>query len=169
MVFPIVIPAATAAILLSPPHCPSGSYVTSTSLSTPNPLARAWFLASGLGWADTRNWTAARACNPSERDDPGVPRRRNSHAGLGSQPRQQAISVSLGRSGGADDGSPCCEQFYLLRIRSSTRLLPTNRRRQENAWTIPLATPYRGPQKNPRAFWAYAHSVFLPPHTGASL
>ena len=39
--FPVVvIPAATAAILLSLPHCPNGSYVTSTSLINAHPRSR---------------------------------------------------------------------------------------------------------------------------------
>jgi hypothetical protein len=54
VVFPVVvIPAATTAILLSLPHCPNGSYVTSTSLINAQ-LARASMalLAPGLGLAE---------------------------------------------------------------------------------------------------------------------
>ena len=53
VVFAIVIPAATAAILLSLPHCPSGSYVTSTSPFNLLPAHVSMvFLASGLGLAE---------------------------------------------------------------------------------------------------------------------
>jgi hypothetical protein len=53
VVFPIVITTATAAILLSLPHCPSGSYVTSTCLINPHPAnAGTVLLTSGLGLAD---------------------------------------------------------------------------------------------------------------------
>jgi hypothetical protein len=53
VVFPIVIPAATAAILLSLPHCPSGSYVTSTGLfNAQHARASMVLLASGLGSAE---------------------------------------------------------------------------------------------------------------------
>ena len=53
VVFPIVITTATAAILLSLPHCPSGSYVTSTSLINAHPAnASMVLLASALGLAD---------------------------------------------------------------------------------------------------------------------
>jgi hypothetical protein len=53
VVFPIVITTATAAILLSLPHCPSGSYVTSTCLINAHPAnAGMVLLTSGLGLAD---------------------------------------------------------------------------------------------------------------------
>ena len=52
VVFPIVITTATAAILLSLPHCPSGSYVTSTWLINAHPAnAGVVLLTSGLGLA----------------------------------------------------------------------------------------------------------------------
>jgi hypothetical protein len=96
VVFPIVITTATAAILLSLPHCPSGSYVTSTCLINAHPTnAGMVLLTSGLGLAD-RNSTASdpSLATPSGRADPGALRRRSWRASH-SFSRGNGPSVSL--------------------------------------------------------------------------
>ena len=96
VVFPIVITTATAAILLSLPHCPSGSYVTSTCLINAHPAnASMVLLAPGLGLADP-NSTASdpSIATPSERADPGAPWRRSPCAAHGLS-RGNGPSVSL--------------------------------------------------------------------------
>src|SRR5262245_53486962 len=86
--------------------------------SMPTPLARAWFsLPRGSARPHAPELTA---------HGPNVMTRRSSAPQLARRPRLSAEAT--GRQcfswaiSGADDGSPCCEQFYLLRIRSSIPL-----------------------------------------------
>src|SRR5439155_21187088 len=100
VVFPVVVvPAAPAAILLSLPHCPNGSYVTWTRFINIRPRAGASVVFLQLGSARAEGCVALLVSQPWHRSArPGAPWRRNPHADSADTCGNQAISVSLGRS-----------------------------------------------------------------------
>ena len=108
---------------------------------------------------------------PNERDGPGALWRRNSHAGLGPQPRQQAISVSLERSVVLTMGRLVASNSTCFASGPASSLLPTNRsaaarERMDDSTTRTLSRT----AKESKGFLGICSiPVFSPPHNVACL